>query len=374
MRLWYNGISSDPPSLLWRSDLEDNPFPVPAVGDRFPKIPTKTAYGAFNTPLSDVWDATVAPQIIDSMKTHNIKYSALQTARFGTVFEENGEEILGPVVLWIAVHPNTTNAGAVRDFTPNVLHILNDAKITGVVVEWIEGTVERLDGLPLMGLEEDNTGATVGLTHPFNVGLGIPIARRSDSAQGTATLLFKEVKTKDGQPSSRILALTNKHVASVDTTTDYDFDEADRHTILVCSDRRFDIAFGEIEEALNTGLRDALKLAGELQILELKYGGEVNRAVERKQTALKQRHEDNTTLQDLFDKVDQKWRNEDNRKLGEVHWAPKISVRLDERHFTLDAATVAVDEDKLKNFTSNIVGLGMFLSVTPLSFSFSFTY
>ena len=364
MRFFYNGISSDPPRLLWRSDLETNPFPVPAVGDRFPKIPTKTAYGAFNTPLSDVWDDTVAPRIIASMKTYNIKYSALQTARFGTVFEENGEEVFGPVVVWIAVHPNTTNAGAVRDFTPNVLHILNDAQITGVVVEWIEGTVERLDGLPLMELEEDNASATFGLTHPFNVGLGIPIARRSDGAQGTATLLFKEVKTKDGEPSSRILALTNKHVASVDTTTNYDFDEADPHIILVCGDRRFDLAFGEIKEALNTGFRDALKLAGELEMLEIKYEGQDHKSVQRKRTALEQRHEDNATLQDLFDEVDQKWRNEDNRRLGEVHWAPKIAVRVDDRNFTLDAATVAVDEDKLKKFTRNIVDLGMFLSVS----------
>ena len=49
----------------------------------------------------------------------------------------------------IAVHPNTNNARAVRDATPDdILHILslNDAQVTGAVVEWYEGTVERLAG------------------------------------------------------------------------------------------------------------------------------------------------------------------------------------------------------------------------------------
>ena len=55
---------------------------------------------------------------------------------------------------------------------------------------------------------EDNSSPAFGLNHPFNTGLGIPIARASDDAQGTLTLLFQEVKTGDGDPSDTILALT----------------------------------------------------------------------------------------------------------------------------------------------------------------------
>ncbi|KAI0644082.1 hypothetical protein C8Q79DRAFT_914118, partial [Trametes meyenii] len=139
INFWYHGLSGSPPKLLWRSDFETNHFPIPELGERFFKVPTKTAYGVFNTRLNEVWDTTVAPQIRASMKTHGLKYSALKTARFSTIVEENGEEVFGPVVVWIAVHPNTTTAGAVRDATPDILHILNDAQVTGVVVEWYEG-------------------------------------------------------------------------------------------------------------------------------------------------------------------------------------------------------------------------------------------
>lgn len=68
MNFWYHGISGDPPNLMWRSDLETNPFPVRPPGAHFFKIPTKTAHSVFNTPLNDVWDDTVAPRILASMK------------------------------------------------------------------------------------------------------------------------------------------------------------------------------------------------------------------------------------------------------------------------------------------------------------------
>ena len=125
MNFWHHGVSGNPPKLMWRSDIETNPFPIPPPGTNFFKIPTMTAHGVFNTPLNDVWDETVAPRILASMKAHGLKYSALKTARFSTV-EDSKDETLGPIVVWIAVRPNTTNAGAVCNATPDILHILAD--------------------------------------------------------------------------------------------------------------------------------------------------------------------------------------------------------------------------------------------------------
>ena len=142
MNFYYHGISGDPPNLMYRSDLETNPFPIPPPGTDFSKIPTKTAHGVFNTPLNAVWE-NVAPQILKSMKANGLQYTALSTARFST-FEDGKGESFGPVVVWIAVRPNTTNAKAVRDATPDILNILSDVQITDVVVEWYEGLVTRL--------------------------------------------------------------------------------------------------------------------------------------------------------------------------------------------------------------------------------------
>ncbi|KAF9555861.1 hypothetical protein CPC08DRAFT_737257 [Agrocybe pediades] len=367
-KFWYHGISENPPELLYRSDLETNHFPTQHPGERFYTVPTKTAYGVFGTRLNKVWN-TVGPQIRDSVKARGLKYSAIKTARFSTVVEVYGEETFGPVVVWIAVHPNTTNAEAVRDATPDILHILNDAQVTGVVVEWYEGTVERLSGPPLMSIEDD-ISPIFGLNHPFSIGLGIPIARVSDDAQGTIALLFREVKTSDGNPSNTILALTNKHVVSLDTTTDYDFDPANPQTILVCGEHRFDRALNEIEDAVNTGLRDAVQLAGYLKDLESKSDGQITEVIQHKRTVLDYKHEDNATLQEFFDEVNEKWRDANNRKLGQVHWAPQISVKVDNHHYTRDIATLVVDEEKLKNFTGNVVDLGNLHTSTQLNYRF----
>ncbi|KAI0044599.1 hypothetical protein FA95DRAFT_1681056 [Auriscalpium vulgare] len=367
---WYRGISGDPPKLMWRSDLATNPFPVRPPGARFFTIPTKTAHGVFNTPLNDVWDDTVAPRILASIKAHGIKYSALKTARFSSVeYGEDGElEAFGPVVVWIAVRPNTTTAGAVRDATPDILRILADAQITDVVVEWYEGSVVRLVGPPLRSVELD-TRPEFGLDHPFNTGLGIPVARQSDDAEGTLTLLFKEMKTRSGEPSERILALTSKHVASVDTTTDYELDGANPQHILVCGKGRVDRAFADLKQAIKDMTLETNNLYKGIEKLQARWDAStenVAEAVRSKQSDKDKLASKISTLQTFFDKVKADWQDANSRRLGVVDWAPKISVSVDDRHYTRDIATFAVDREKLENFERNTIDLGNQYTVSEL--------
>lgn len=118
-----------------------NPFPTRPRGALFFKIPTKTVHGVFGTKLNEVWH-DVAPQIIAFMKARGLKYSSLTTARFST--EDGGESTLGPVVVWIAVRPDTAKPRDVCDATPDILQILAKFNITDVVVEWYEAWVGLL--------------------------------------------------------------------------------------------------------------------------------------------------------------------------------------------------------------------------------------
>lgn len=54
-----------------------------------------------------------------------------------------------------------------------------------------------------------------------------------------------------------MLALTNKHVISRDTTTPYEYAGTSPQYMLVCGERRFTRPVGEIEAAVNTGIREA---------------------------------------------------------------------------------------------------------------------
>ncbi|KAI9432008.1 hypothetical protein H4582DRAFT_2084105 [Lactarius indigo] len=109
---YYHGVGDL--QLMWRSDLESNPFPIPATGTCFFKIPTETAHGIFSTKLN---------KIIALMKASGLHYSALTTARFSTV-EDGKEPTLSHVTVWIAVRPNTAKPRDVCDVTPDILQIL----------------------------------------------------------------------------------------------------------------------------------------------------------------------------------------------------------------------------------------------------------
>lgn len=94
---YWHGISIDPPELLYRSDLESNPFSLPLPGTRWSQLPVKTTEGVFETPLNAVWHI-VAPIIVALFKKRGIKHSALKTARFSTRNEDRKKTLRGEVV------------------------------------------------------------------------------------------------------------------------------------------------------------------------------------------------------------------------------------------------------------------------------------
>lgn len=56
--------------------------------------------------------------------------------------EEKGR--FGPVVIWISVVPGSTDADMAHEVSREILELLVRYGVEGVVVEWIEGVVERL--------------------------------------------------------------------------------------------------------------------------------------------------------------------------------------------------------------------------------------
>ncbi|KAI0059350.1 hypothetical protein BV25DRAFT_1993657 [Artomyces pyxidatus] len=285
---WYHGISGNPPKLMWSSDFDTNPFPIPALGARFFKIPHKTAHGVFNTPLN--------------------AYSVLKTVRFSTVKDGEEEETFGQSLYGSRFVPTPP--------TPRLFTMPRPISL----ISWLTPRSPMSSSSAAVPYSASTTPST--------------LARQSDDAQGTLTILFREMKTSNGDPSDRILALTNKHVASVDTTTHYELDVANPQHILVCGERRLSRAVVEIEDAVNTGYRDAIRLSGEVEALKLKSGEKIVEALGRKQIALDAQNKDNTTLQALVDKIEALWQDTNNCRLGDVDWAPEISVRADDHTYT----------------------------------------
>ncbi|KAJ2924403.1 hypothetical protein H1R20_g12699, partial [Candolleomyces eurysporus] len=328
---YWHGISPDPPELLYRSDLDSNPFPVHPPGTRWGQLPVKTAVGLFGTALNPIWN-TVAPEIIALFKKRSIKYSALMATRF-SICDEDGNKKLGPIVIWVATHPNTTSAEAARDASPDVLNILEDHQIEGVVVEWYEGSVEKLTGPPLMRIV-DESNPTRHVRRALTAALGMPIAT-------------KERENAD--------ARGNKHVLRADTTVDYEFkgSGAPKQYVRVCGIRRFQQILAETRDLVTKNVAEAVRLTELIVKLEAKprsddadQAEEDDEALEDKKTRLKK-------------ELNGQWLDIVRRTIGWVDWAPKIAIGLDERRYTRDIATFELEPAKFKeNFQGNVVQLG----------------
>ncbi|RXW19948.1 hypothetical protein EST38_g5912 [Candolleomyces aberdarensis] len=357
---YWHGISPNPPELLYRSDLESNPFPVHLPGTRWGQLPVKTAVGLFGTALNPIWN-TIAPKIITLFKKRSIKYSALMATRF-SICDGDGNKKLSPIVIWIATHPTTTSAEAAHDASPDVLSILEDHQIMGVVVEWYEGSVEQLTGPPLMRVV-DESNPTCHVRRALTAGLGMPIAakvKENTYAQGTVSFFFHD--------GTRVLGVSNQHVLHLDPTVDYEFkgSGAPKQYIQVCGIHRFQQILDETRDLVAKNITEAVRLT-EL-IVELKakprsndvdQAEEDDEALEDKKTRLNKVNKDNAKLHVFFKELNGQWLDIGRRTIGWVDWAPKITIDIDECRYTRDIATFELEPAKFKDsFQGNVIQLG----------------
>ena len=365
---YFHGTSLNPPGLLYRSDLVTNPFPLPK--GRHSATPTKTAYGVFNTPLNPVWH-DVAPQICDYLISCAIRYAFVLPVRIFT-HAEDGKGSLGPIVIWIATHPRTTTAQDAHAASPYIIHLLEKVGVEGAVVEWFEGTVKRLAG-PALLRPTLNTDPTFYVRRFLTAVLGIPIATKEtedDDAQGSLGFFFHENKTKEGNPSARVLGVSNRHVLRKKNDADYLLhgSGAPPQAVRVCGQRRFQRGINEIKALIGHLGSDAELLATEIAMLESQLASENQAEVEEAEEGLEAKRAELTEvkqkivkLEDFYNLANGQWSDIERRDMGITDWAPKIQVNTDGPNYTLDVGTFVLDEAKFKtNFKGNVIDLGAF--------------
>ena len=213
---------------------------------------------------------------------------------------------------------------------------------------------------------------------PFTAVLGMPIAtkEREDADFQGSVSFFHENKDKNGEPSARVLAVSNKHVLRQDTTADYQFmgSGAPRQFVRVCGLRRFQRSTDEIGALVTKNVADAVRLTEVIARLEAREKSEDEEQAEEDEEALQTKKDqlfkvnnDNGKLQGFFKEVTIQWndiaRRFRRRNIGFVDWAPSISIDVDDRHYTRDIGTVELASQKFqKHFQGNVVQLGAFLS------------
>ncbi|KAI6147676.1 hypothetical protein BKA82DRAFT_29275 [Pisolithus tinctorius] len=286
----------------------------------------------------------IFPQIHNLLKARMICYSAIQTARFLT-HDEDGKDTLDLVVIRIVTHPNTTTAKNAHDASQDILAPLEDSGVKGMVVEWYEGLVEKLSGLPLLRI----TGKInpTHYVHRFLTAvLGMPIAaaeREAASAQGSIVLFFHENKDNDGNPSAKVFAVTNCHAR------------------FGC----FECGLDEIKDCVSGCEIDTNLLAREIVQLEAKpesddqeVVAEDKAEVEAKRNKLADLKKDIHVLEAFYNEVKSQWGDITCRTIGHVHWAPKISIDIQGRKYTKDICMFEVDAARFwDHFMGNVIDL-----------------
>ena len=373
--IYYSGISPDPPEPLYRSDFLENPFPIPT--GRYHHRSTKTVYGVFRTPLNTVW-GTVAPQIREILKAWKIRYSAIHAARFVT-HGSDGNDTLGPIVIWIATQPTTTTAENAHDVSPDILSLLKASGVEGAVIEWYEGVLKKLAGPPLLRVT-DGTNSTHYVRRFLTAVLGMPItiAEMEDTdAQGSVAFFFHENKDMGGNPSAKVFGVSNCHVLRENTTVAYEFKGtgAIPQHVRLAGFHRFQRGLDEIKACIGSYGTDADLLTREIVEWEAKpkskdpeEAAEYKAIIEAKREKLAKVKKDISTLEAFYKDTVSRWGDIARRNIGHVDWAPEISVDVQGRKYTRDIGTSEVDAARFKaQFKGNVIDLGVLYLVFLIS-------
>ena len=374
---FFTGISHDPPALLQRSDLALRPFVIPP--GRHSAIPEKKVHGLVHKILNNqFWKKTVAPEIILLLKdkSRGVRVSTMVPVRFSTC-DRDGKDVLDDyIVLWISVYPGTTKETACRDANADILAILVKHGIQDAAIYWIEGKVQPLVGPPPMMPVVRDTNPTCWIRRALTALMGVPLAADKlahRDAQGTLGLYFHEGKDRHGNKSKRVMAVTNKHVVSNNTTTGYQYSGrpgVPKRLIRNCGGRRFQKIVDETRAMLAIKLDDTKVFAEQIAELVAKLGApdydeedaaDDNRDKQRKEVDLERAKDDVKTLDDFLKLLTSTWSDKLQRIAGYLDWAPKIANDVDHRRYTRDIGVMALEEDKFKPaFKGNHVYLGAY--------------
>ncbi|KIJ08780.1 hypothetical protein PAXINDRAFT_88366, partial [Paxillus involutus ATCC 200175] len=196
--------------------------------------------------------------------------------------------------------------------------------------------------------------------------LGIPLAVEALAnvdVQGSLGLFFHEGKDRRGKKSTRVMALTNKHITSSDTTQDYEYSGrsgAPQQFIRNCGSRRFQQIVNETRALIATKLGDTKLFAEQLaeMLAKPKSEDEAEAEADEEDLERKQAEKDVVKLGDFLQLLNSTWSDAYQRIIGFLDWAPKIANDLDHRRYTRDIGVIALDDDKFKdNFQGNFVYL-----------------
>jgi hypothetical protein len=190
--------------------------------------------------------------------------------------------------------------------------------------------------------------------------------REREDVQGSLTLYFHEGKDNHGNPSDKVLGVSNCHVLRKNTDVDYEFkgSGAPKQYVRVNGLRRFQQGLDDIRALIGDHGMVAEFFTRDIVKLEAKENPdrEDARALRKTREKLLEQQDVIAELEAFHDEVKNHWGDIGLRNIGHVRYAKAISVDIEGGTlYTEDWAAFEVDEAKVKpEFEGTVVDLGAF--------------
>ncbi|KAH9952392.1 hypothetical protein BGW80DRAFT_1528647 [Lactifluus volemus] len=259
-----------------------------------------------------------------------------------------------------------------HDVSLEILGLLKDEGIEGVVIEWRESVLQRLAGPPLLPAvtRYDATHHVRRFLTPLHgVSLAAEDMERED-AQGTLTLWFHEKLDKDGNPSTKVFGVTNCHVLRRNPTVDYEHrGGAPKSYVRICGDRRFDRGLDETTREIANHAMVADLLTREIATLQSESADDNVEEIKVKQWYLGRETKAVNDLTAFHLNATRNWSHISlHRNIGYTQFAPAITVDEGGSRFTSDWGVFVAADAKVKDaFEGNVVCLGTKYTLYQLS-------
>jgi hypothetical protein len=356
---YYSGLPSGP-RLVYRTG--PTPWTKPSGLEAYTVL--KELRPVFGHKLNTVWK-DLGPKIHDCLDSVGVLWTSIDVVRFIKVLKG---EVVGPVVLWIGVAPETLSGEDAHTAAHGCLDLLREFGITDVEIEYRESIYTRSAGLNLLKPVEDEH-PTAPIRGPLTPVLGLFIpAQATPHVGGTGGLYLAE-----GGDSKKILLVTARHILfppNEGPNVNYTCTKtgAPRRKVLHLGTKAFDNLVRSIRVRVADLAANAEIYNRRIEKLrEWEVGEDKSEAEEATRQRKKIRElldEANEAMEELFkfhDEVAKKWGRTSQRILGHIVRSPPITLGVGTEGFTEDYAVVELDSSKIeKAFRGNVIDLGTF--------------
>ncbi|KAF8992692.1 hypothetical protein BDQ17DRAFT_1332153 [Cyathus striatus] len=351
-RVFYYGLPSKPISVFrtgapWQKPTGFEAYLVP-----------KVIRPVFDDGLAAIWEE-MGTQIYNYLDAVDVNWTTIDVVRFAEpVKYSTVRETVGPVVLWIGVHPGSLPPELAQEAVCACQNILQSFDIDGVEIAFRESLFRRYSRKLLDYIPSDNPISS--FCGPLTAALGLPIASvQYTGSEGTGGIYLSA--------GNDIYLLTARHVVLPPEEVDnilYDQKQSSQDVqVRLPSPAAFDSMVQSISDKINTLNR--MKTKYEKQLIELQRNeiGNTDSAEKKRakiESNLKEEETTIETLEDFQSDVINDWSQGKDFIIGRVVYAPPINANEGPKRNSEDWALIELDRSKINwtKFRGNVIDLG----------------